>query len=174
MRIQKLAITAIFAVGLALSATTASQAEDVPVEDCEVTATCEMMQSGIPQEIDLESPDCWVTEDGTDVCARGYDATEITVDAPEILYTEESCTISIDVDGNETTLCAIEDNLVDVPVMDNPVMYSNIEDKSLLFKNEVALSGTDAPNSNSMAALGILVGAIGAVSIGIHARRPSK
>ena len=197
MKISKLAIAALFAARFITTSATAGFAEDKPAisGDCvegyyavyneDGFVSCEL---DAPVDITDVKPidSCWVTEEGIDVCARGgmvpmpFTAEEPTVDAPD-------CAVTIDAEGNETSPCfravpyevTAEDGEVIAPVdgeVDETLLRDGEVDETLMFQSGVAMpaSGSSDGSSNMLAAFGVLVGALGALGIGISRQREAK
>jgi hypothetical protein len=191
MKISKIAIAALFAAGLVTASASAGFAEDEPKPQISIdciegysavysedgsSGSCEadaVAYDGDPKPIDS----CWETEDGINVCARGggvpmpatLDDTPVPIDATD-------CMLTIDADGNEVGSC--EDFvLYDTPVEDGSVDGEDkgvVVDETLMYQSGVAMSGSDSNSSNMLAALGVLVAALGALGIGISRQKDAK
>lgn len=117
------------------------------------------------EPIEGEVSPCWVTEDGTDVCARGF----VTSEEPAPI--DETCTTSITEDGTESFVCADwmattgmapgEETLDGVPLNDDVSMY----EKSLM-ANSVGES-----SNGTLAFLGLFFGLLGGAAIAL--RKPA-
>ena len=191
MKISKIAIAALFAAGLVTASASAGFAEDkVPqILDCAVGYSAVYSEDGtsgsceadaVAYDGDLKPIDsCWETEDGINVCARGggvpmpatLDDTPVPIDATD-------CMLTIDADGNEVGSC--EDFvLYDTPVEDGSVDGEDkgvVVDETLMYQSGVAMpaAGSDSNSSNMLAAFGVLVGALGALGIGISRQKDAK
>jgi hypothetical protein len=191
MKISKIAIAALFAAGFVTASASAGFAEDkIPqILDCAVgysavysedgtSGSCEadaVAYDGDPKPIDS----CWETEDGINVCARGggvpmpatLDDTPVPIDATD-------CMLTVDADGNEVGSCQ------DIVLYDTPVEGGSVDgedkgvvvDETLMYQSGVAMpaAGSDSNSSNMLAALGVLVGALGALGIGISRQKDAK
>jgi hypothetical protein len=127
---------------------------------------------------------CWTNEDGVNACARGgvLGTTEDPVPA-------SGCTTTTDADGNEATLCMDQIAYTTLPA-DNtgdgtPVDCSSTDvpcdvvmpmdaDETLMFKNAAGLGGSSSTDSNTLALLGVLVAALGALGIGLSNQKTLK
>jgi len=193
MKISKIAIAALFAAGLVTASASAGFAEDEPKPQISIdciegysavysedgsSGSCEadaVAYDGDPKPIDS----CWETEDGINVCARGggvpmpatLDDTPVPIDATD-------CMLTVDADGNEVGSCQ------DIVLYDNPVEGGSVDgedkgvvvDETLMYQSGVAMSaaGSDSNSSNMLAALGVLVAALGALGIGISRQKDAK
>jgi len=193
MKISKIAIAALFAAGLVTASASAGFAEDEPKPQISIdciegysavysedgsSGSCEadaVAYDGDPKPIDS----CWETEDGINVCARGggvpmpatLDDTPVPIDATD-------CMLTVDADGNEVGSCQ------DIVLYDNPVEGGSVDgedkgvvvDETLMYQSGVAMpaAGSDSNSSNMLAALGVLVAALGALGIGISRQKDAK
>ena len=192
MKISKIAIAALFAAGFITASASAGFAEDKipPILDCAVgysavysedgtSGSCEAdaeVYVGEPTPIDS----CWETEDGINVCARGG-TVPVTATGEEPMPIDASdCMITTDADGNEVGSC--EDIvLYDTPGEDGSLggdvdesLLRNDVDETLMFQSGVGMSGSDNSSSNALAAFGVLVGALGALGIGLSRQKDAK
>jgi hypothetical protein len=199
MKISKIAIAALFAAGFITASASAGFAEDKipPILDCAVgysavysedgtSGSCEadaVAYDGDPKPIDS----CWETEDGINVCARGggvpmpatLDETPVPIDATD-------CLLTLDADGNEVGSCeavAYDTTAGDgeeLPPVDGGVDESLLRDgevdETLMYQSGVATpaSGSNSGSSNMLAAIGVLVAALGALGIGISRQKAAK
>jgi hypothetical protein len=93
--------------------------------------------------------------------------------------------ITVDAEGNESTACydpvpytTSEDGEVIAPVdgeVDESLLRDGV-DESLMYQSGVAMpaSGSSGNSSNMLAALGVLVAALGALGIGLSRQREAK
>ncbi len=123
---------------------------------------------------------CWETEDGINVCARGGTVPgtangeePMPIDAPD-------CMITTDADGNVVRSCE-EFVLYDTPADDGGLgggipdsWLRDDVDETLMYQSGVAMSGSDNSSSNALAAFGVLVGALGALGIGLSRQKDAK
>jgi hypothetical protein len=201
MKISKFAIAALFAAGFISASATASFAEDKPelVIDCAegyfavysedgTSASCELdaevsLYSEEPRPIDS----CWVSEEGINSCARGgMVPMPVSIDEPAIEPIEPTdCMITVDADGNESTACydavpyTTSENGEVIAPLDGEVDESLLRDgvdENLMYQSGVAMpaAGSSGNSSNMLAALGVLVAALGALGIGISRQREAK
>lgn len=194
MKISKIAIAALFAAGFITSSAAAGFADEKPQpvidcmegytavysEDgysvsCEEDAAVYTTEEGV---IDVKPIDsCWVTEDGTNVCARGG-MVPMPASTDETPVPPETCSVSTDAEGNELTAC------YDAVPYDTPTDEESlggedkglVVDETLMYQSGVAMSGSgsDSSSSNALAAFGVLVGALGALGIGISRQKDAK
>lgn len=196
MKISKMAIAALFAAGFITASASAGFAEDKipPILDCAVGYSAEYSEDGSSGsceadavaytteegDVDVKPIDsCWVTEDGTNVCARGgMVPMPAGTDGEPIDPTD--CMLHIDAEGNEVVSC--EDIvLYDTPGEDGSLggdvdesVLKNDVDETLMFQSGVGTSGSDNSSSNALAAFGVLVAALGALGIGISRQKDAK
>lgn len=194
MKISKIAIAALFAAGFITSSAAAGFADEKPQpvidcmegytavysEDgysvsCEEDAAVYTTEEGV---LDVKPIDaCWVTEDGTNVCARGG-MVPMPASTDETPVPPETCSVSTDAEGNELTAC------YDAVPYDTPTDEESlggedkgmVVDETLMYQSGVAMpgSGSDSSSSNTLAAFGVLVGALGALGIGISRQKDAK
>lgn len=183
MKISKIAIVALFAAGFLTTAASPSMAMSCAVGYVAVETGTEAEYSCEPIEATQENVDvkpidsCWTTEDGTDVCARGLMA-PMPANGEEVPVEGGDCSISTDPEGNELKACF---DAVPYEVTgeegEGVVADEGTVDESLMMQSGVAKSGA-TPNtqtaSNTLAAFGVLVGALGALGIGLSREREAK
>lgn len=195
MKISKLAVVALFAAGFITTTASAAMAEDKPeiVVDCAEGYTAEYSEDGtsggcvaIPDIQTIKPIDsCWVTEDGVNACARGFmppvkTDVEITpYDAPIVCATPED-TASADAPVcKDAMLYDATDVTGEEPMpIDDGMLRDGevtVDDPTLMYQSGVpmAASSTGDSSSNNLAALGVLVAALGALGIGISKQRAS-
>lgn len=183
MKISKIAIVALFAAGFLTTAASPSMAT-LCTEGFEAVETgtepqysCEPIEA-TEENVDVKPIDsCWTTEDGTDVCARGL-MEPMPVNGEEIPVDGGDCTVSTDPEGNELKACYDA-----VPYEatgeegEGVVADEGTVDESLMMQSGVAKSG-GTPNtqtaSNTLAAFGVLVGALGALGIALSREKEVK
>jgi hypothetical protein len=196
MKISKIAIAVLFTAGFLTTSASASMATScaegyVAVEGVfpDPMYTCEPIEAveAVEGEVEVKPIDsCWTTEDGSDVCARGVPV-PMTVTSEEetpVGVSEENlvgggdCTVSVDADGNELNACydavPYEATGEEGEVM--PLEEGTV-DETLMFQSGIAKSGAMPSNqtaSNTLAAFGVLVGALGAFGIAISRERAAK
>ena len=204
MKISKIAIAVLFTAGFLTTSASASMATSCavgyvavegvfpdPMYTCEPIDAVEAVDGGA-EETPIDDVDgsvevkpidsCWTTEDGSDVCARG-------IPVPMTLTGEEETPVDV---SEEPTLisaeCHPEGNTSEWCVYDAvPYEVSGEEgegvlpeertvDETLMYQSGVAMpaSGSEPSSSNMLAAVGVLVGALGALGIGISRQREAK
>ena len=184
MKISKIAIAVLFAAGFLTASATSSMATScaegyvaVEGEFPDPMYTCEPIET--PEEsVDVQPIDsCWTTEDGTDVCARGL-MEPMPANGEEVPVDGGDCTISTDPDGNELKACydAVpyevpgeegEGVVVDEGTVDETLMYQSGVTKT-------AATPNDQTASTTLAAFGVLVGALGALGIALSREKEAK
>jgi len=204
MKLHKLAIAVLFAGGLVgASASMASAADEKPQISIDCVEGYEAVYSDDgssgncePVAMIFEEPtdgSCWTTEDGGNVCARGgvntLGVTENPVDSG-------GCTTAVDgegapvLDGDGTPITACPDIMAyntmpqdndgtmnDCLTTDESVcqdIMPALGDESLMYKNYSLAGSADGSSSNTLAALGVLIAALGAFGIGLSNQRASK
>lgn len=195
MKLHKLAIAVLFAGGMiGASASMASAADEKPqiLIDCiegyeavysddGASGSCEPVAVAY-EELNTDDGTCWTTPEGGDVCARGGvpGSTEEPVPA-------SGCYDATDADGNFIgNVCEIsayntlpQDNdgvMNDCLTTDESVCNDlmMIDDESLMYKNYSLAGSADGSSSNTLAALGVLFGALGAFGIGLSNQKSAK
>ncbi len=192
MKISKIAIAALFAAGFITSSAAAGFADEKPPIsiDCMEGDTAVYSEDGssgsceAEAEVYVDEPrpidSCWETEDGINVCARGGTVPgtangeePMPIDAPD-------CMITTDADGNVVRSCE-EFVLYDTPADDGGLgggipdsWLRDDVDETLMYQSGVAMSGSDNSSSNALAAFGVLVGALGALGIGLSRQKDAK
>jgi len=196
MKISKIAIAVLFTAGFLTTSASASMATScaegyvaVEGEFPDPMYTCEPIEvlEAVDGDVEVKPIDsCWTTEDGSDVCARGVPVPmtvtseeETPVDvSEETLVDGGDCTVSVDADGNELNACfdavPYEATGEEGEVM--PLEEGTV-DETLMYQSGIAKSGAmpnDQTASNTLAAFGVLVGALGAFGIAISRERAAK
>jgi len=128
---------------------------------------------------------CWETEDGVNVCARGLVSppktdVEITpYDAPVVCASPED-PASADLADCKTPMLYDSTDVTGaepMPVDDAMIPLNNVkaDDPTLMYQSgmPMAASSTGNSSSNTLAALGVLIAALGALGIGISKQRAS-
>ena len=118
-----------------------------------------------------------ITEDGTDVCARGV-MEPMPATGEETPVDGGDCAVSVDADGNELKAC-YDAVPYEVPGEEGEgvIVDEGTVDETLMFQSGVTKSGAtpnDQTASSALAAFGVLVGALGALGIGISRQRAAK
>ena len=183
MKISKIAIVALFAAGFLTTAASPSMATScaegyVAVETgTEPEYSCEPVEA-TEESVDVKPIDsCWTTEDGTDVCARGL-MEPMPANGEEIPVDGGDCTVSTDPEGNELKACY---DAVPYEVTgeegEGVIVDEGTVDETLMYQSGVVKSGA-TPNtqtaSSTLAAFGVLVGALGALGIGLSRQKEAK
>ena len=184
MKISKIAIVALFAAGFLTTAASPSMATScaegyvaVEGEFPDPMYTCEPIET--PEEsVDVKPIDsCWTNEDGSEVCARGI-TEPMPVSLEDVPVDGGDCTISTDPDGNELKACY---DAVPYEVTgeegEGVVVDEGTVDETLMYQSGVTKSGAtpnDQTASSTLAAFGVLVGALGALGIAISRQKEAK
>lgn len=195
MKLLRIATAVLFAGGLIGASASIASAEDVTPQiiiDCVEGYEAVYSDDGssgncvpIAVTFDEETTDgtCWTNADGVNACARGgvLGSTEDPVPA-------SSCVDATDANGNDVTFScpdAIAYNTlpqdsdgtaVDCSASDVPceVVMPMVGDESLMYKNAAGMGGSSSNDSNTLAALGVLFGALGAFGIGLSNQKTAK
>ena len=193
MKISKIAVAVVFAAGFLTASASSSMATScaegfvaVEGEFPEPMYTCEEVtpaDATVEGPIDVKPIDsCWTTEDGTNVCARGADV-PMTTSAEETPLDGEVCDPAalgvVDAEGNTPESCLYDAVPYEATGTDGGEMIvdEGTVDETLMFQSGVAKAGAtpkDQTASNTLAAFGVLVGALGALGIGISREREAK
>ena len=184
MKISKIAIAVLFAAGFLTASATSSMATScaegyVAVEGDEtgMIYVCEPIET--PEEsVDVKPIDsCWTNEDGSEVCARGI-TEPMPVSLEDVPVDGGDCTVSTDPDGNELKACY---DAVPYEVTgeegEGVVVDEGTVDETLMFQSGVTKSGAtpnDQTASSTLAAFGVLVGALGALGIALSRQKAAK
>lgn len=189
MKISKIALAVLFTAGFLTTSASASMATSCALGYEAVGMSCEPIEvvEAVDGEVEVKPIDsCWTTEDGSDVCARGVPVPmtvtseeETPVDvSEETLVDGGDCSVSVDADGNELKACfdavPYEATGEEGEVM--PLEEGTV-DETLMYQSGIAKSGAmpnDQTASNTLAAFGVLVGALGAFGIAISRERAAK
>jgi hypothetical protein len=185
MKISKIAIAVLFTAGFLTTSASASMATSCAVGYEAVGMSCEPIEvvEAVDGEVEVKPIDsCWTTEDGSDVCARGVPVPmtvtseeETPVDvSEETLVDGGDCSVSVDADGNELKACF---DVVAYGEDDVRPLGEGTVDEALMSQSGIAKSGAmpnDQTASNTLAAFGVLVGALGAFGIAISRERAAK
>lgn len=129
-------------------------------------------------DVDVKPIDsCWTTEDGTDVCARGL-MEPMPANGEEVPVDGGDCAISTDQDGNELKAC-YDAVPYEVPGEEGEgvVVDEGTVDETLMYQSGVTKSGAtpnDQTASSTLAAFGVLVGALGALGIALSRQKEVK
>jgi hypothetical protein len=196
MKLHKIVIAVLFAGGLVgASAAIASAADATPqiIVDCTDGYEAVYSDDGssgncVAIATTFDAPDdgsCWTTADGGNVCARGGVNTLGSTGDP---VDPVGCTTAPDADGNPVTDCPDivaystppqnnDGTMNGCSTTDGSVcqdIMPTVGDESLMFKNYSAAGGSTGTDSNTLAALGVLIAALGALGIGLSNQKASK
>jgi hypothetical protein len=189
MKISKIAIAVLFAAGFLTASASSSMATScaegfVAVEGTfpEPMYTCEAVDSSdvaVDGSIDVKPIDsCWTTEDGTDVCSRS--AVPMPANGEEPPVDGGPCDASglVDSEGKTPEQCWYDAVPYEVTGEEGEQMLVGAEvDETLMYQSGIAKSGAtpnDQTASSALAAFGVLVGALGALGIGISRQQAAK
>lgn len=195
MKISKIAVVALFAAGFLTTSASASMATScaegyIAVDTAEselsgISGTCEpieAVEATVDEPIDVKPIDsCWTNEDGSEVCARGLPA-PMPMNLEETPVDGGDCSVSTDADGNELTACydavpyEVTGEEGEVVGVDEAVDDATV-DETLMMQSGIAKSGAtpnDQTASNTLAAFGVLVGAVGALGIALSREKEAK
>ena len=194
MKFLRIATAVLFAGGLIGASASIASAEDVTPQiiiDCVEGYEAVYSDDGssgncVPIATTFDASDdgtCWTNADGVNACARGgvLGSTEDPVPA-------DSCYDATDADGNFiANVCELSayntlpaDNngaMNDCSTTDSTVcqdIMPTVSDETLMFKNAAGVGGSSSNDSNTLAALGVLFGALGAFGIGLSNQKTAK
>lgn len=191
MKISKIAVVALYAAGFLTTSASASMATSCAVgyiavdtpetEASGISGTCEpieAVEATVDEPVDVKPIDsCWTNEDGSEVCARGIPE-PMPMNLEETPVDGGDCTVSTDADGNELTACY---DAVPYEVTgeegEGAIVDDGTVDETLMFQSGIAKSGAtpnDQTASNTLAAFGVLVGALGALGIALSREKEAK
>jgi|GEM_PF-1169295 len=197
MKISKIAVAALFAAGFvtipaSLGLAETQDQDDLMVIHCINEYTEETGYKCIettPEDeavayttevgdVDVKPIDsCWTNEDGSEVCARGI-TEPMPVSLEDVPVDGGDCTVSTDPDGNEQKACY---DAVPYEVTgeegEGVVVDEGTVDETLMYQSGVTKSGAtpnDQTASSTLAAFGVLVGALGALGIALSREKAAK
>lgn len=191
MKISKIAVVALFAAGFLTTSASASMATScaegyIAVDTAEselsgISGVCEpieAVEATVDEPIDVKPIDsCWTNEDGSEVCARGIPQ-PMPMNLEETPVDGGDCTVSTEPAGNELTACY---DAVPTEVTgeegEGAIVDDVTVDETLMFQSGIAKSGAtpnDQTASNTLAAFGVLVGALGALGIALSREKEAK
>lgn len=147
-------------------------------------------------DVDVKPIDsCWTNEDGSKVCARGL-MDPMPANGEEVPVEGGDCAISTDPEGNELKACydavpyEVPSEEGECVVVDECTPYEvpseegegaivddGTVDETLMMQSGIAKSGAtpnDQTASNTLAAFGVLVGALGALGIALSREKEAK
>ena len=199
MKFSKIAVVALFAAGFLTVPTTLVMADtreqdDQMVIQCLNEYTEEEGYKCIettPEEavaytteegnVDVKPIDsCWTTEEGVDVCARGgmVPTPATGEELPGVPADTSECFMSSETEEGGWLACPDSSPLDGAAEESDGVRFykDGKEDRSLMMQNGVAKSAAkpDQTASNTLAAFGVLVAALGALGIGISRQKEAK
>jgi hypothetical protein len=193
MKFSKIAVAALFAAGFVTVPTTLVMA-DTREQDDQMVVQClneyteeegyncidTTPEEGVAYttgegDVDVKPIDsCWQTEDGVDVCARGgmVPTPATGEELPGVPVDTSECFVGSEGEDQGWMACSesTEEGEGVAYLEDMP------EDRSLIMQNGVAKSAAqpDQTASNTLAAFGVLVAALGALGIGISRQKEAK
>jgi len=193
MKISKIAIAVLFTAGFLTTSASASMATScaegyvaVEGEFPDSMYTCEPIEvvEAVDGDVEVKPIDsCWTTEDGTDVCARGVPVPMTVTGEEETPVDSAVCDPEalgvVDSEGNTVEQCLFDAVPNEANGEEGEVMplEEGTVDETLMYQSGIAKSGAvpnDQTASNTLAAFGVLVGALGAFGIAISRERAAK
>jgi len=193
MKISKIAIAVLFTAGFLTTSASASMATScaegyvaVEGEFPDSMYTCEPIEvvEAVDGDVEVKPIDsCWTTEDGTDVCARGVPVPMTVTGEEETPIDSTVCDPEalglVDSEGNTVEQCLFDAVPYEANGEEGEVMplEEGTVDETLMYQSGIAKSGAvpnDQTASNTLAAFGVLVGALGAFGIAISRERAAK
>jgi hypothetical protein len=196
MKISKIAVAALFAAGFvtipaSLGLAETQDQDDLMVIQCineyteetgykciETTPEDEAVANTTEVgDVDVKPIDsCWTNEDGSEVCARGI-TEPMPVSLEDVPVDGGDCTISTDPDGNELKACYDAVPYEVTGEEGEGCCKEGTVDESLMYQSGVTKSGAtpnDQTASSTLAAFGVLVGALGALGIALSREKAAK
>jgi len=187
MKISKIAIAVLFTAGFLTTSASASMAtscaegyiavDSVESELAGLSGTCEAIEAfeAVDGDVEVKPIDsCWTTEDGVEACARGaVEPMPTSIDDTPV--DDPGCGTITDADGQEAIVC--QDSIPEVTSEEGEgILEKGAVDETLMYQSGVATTagGNDQTASNTLAAFGVLVGALGAFGIAISRERAAK
>jgi hypothetical protein len=190
MKISKMVVAALFVAGFITTSASAGFAEDKPEDAaCAVGYTAIEIEDGMytcyadaeilyaePKPIDS----CWETPEGVDVCARGAIVPEPATAGEETPVEGSDCSVSVDAEGNELSACydavPYEATPDDKSFIRDGEEAEMTDDETLMYQSGVATPASESNNNplNTIAAVVVLAGALGAFGMGIKRQRAGK
>lgn len=192
MKFSKIAVAALFAAGFVTVPTTLVMA-DTPEQDDQMVVQCmneyteeegykcieTAPEEGVAYtteegDVDVKPIDsCWKTEDGVDVCARGAIAPNPASgeDLPGVPLEDTSdCFISSETEDGGWMACPDSSPLDGAAEEPGGVRFY----KDMVLISAKVSAKPDQTASNTLAAFGVLVAALGALGIGISRQKEAK
>jgi hypothetical protein len=128
-------------------------------------------------DVDVKPIDsCWTTEDGTEVCSRSVEPMPATGEETPVDGGVCDSSGLVDSEGNQPEQCWYDvRNSGGVPVdSEGAILEKGAVDETLMYQSGVATGAPDQTVSNALAAFGVLVGALGALGIGLSRQRAAE
>lgn len=193
MKISKIAFVTLFAAGFLTASASASMATSCAVgyvavegEFPDAMYTCEPIEAvdaAVDNQVDVKPIEsCWTNEDGSEVCTRGI-TEPMPVSIEDLPIDSEVCdpvaSGLVDSEGNTPENCWYEvvPNEVSGEEGEGAIVDDGTVDETLMFQSGVSKSTAatnDQTASNTLAAFGVLVGALGALGIAISRQKETK
>ena len=184
MKVSKIAIAVLFTAGFLTTSASASMATScaegyvaVEGEFPDPMYTCEAIEAYevVDGDVEVKPIDsCWTTEDGVEACARGA-IEPMPTSLEDTPVDDPGCGTIVDADGQEAVVC--QDSIPEVTGQEGEgILEKGAVDETLMYQSGVATTagGNDQTASNTLAAFGVLVGALGAFGIAISRERAAK
>jgi len=180
VKLKSLTVLGLVVGGLFLGSGSAMAEEDIAILPKPVCAENEYIEidengeyfcttvSTTGEEPEVTVDPCWVTEDGVDVCARGF------VTGEEPMPIDETCTATINEDGTESTVCYdMLSSTGMVPDGESPTGVPLNGDEVLLEKS-LTSAGVQDSTDGTLAFLGLFFGLVGGAAIALSKRPTTK
>ena len=182
MKAKSFAVLALVAGGLFLGST-AAMAEDIDVLPKPVCAENEHIEytedggyfcvndlvaySEVTDTPPVDPVDgCWTTEDGTDVCARGF----VTDETPQPI--DENCSTVTNDDGTESFVCADWMATTGTPVDGGVNNFDGVVyDDNAILEKAYTLNAAGSTEDGTLTFLGLFFGLLGGAAI-LLAKKP--
>lgn len=141
---------------------------EVAVFDGDGNSSCAEVTTFSEENTDVTTDPCWVTEDGVDVCARGF------VGSEEPMPIEETCTSSIDEDGVESTVCYDIMATTGMTPGDENLGGVPMDDQNRILEKGYSLTSAQSSTNGTLTFLGLFFGLLGGAAIALKNKPRTK
>lgn len=127
---------------------------------------CTVVSTTAEEEMSVDP--CWVTEDGVDVCARGF------VTSEEPMPIDETCTATINEDGTESTVCY--DIMASTGMVPGEETLGGVpmDDQMRILEKGYSLTSAQSSTDGTLAFLGLFFGLLGGTVIALKNKPLTK
>ena len=181
MKIRNLLVLGLVVGGMFVGAGSAMAEDDIAILPKPVCAENEYIDfdgNGEPYCVEVSTTgedvgdptldSCWVTEDGVDVCARGF------VGSEEPMPIEETCTSSIDEDGVESTVCYDIMATTGMAPGDENLGGVPMDDQNRILEKGYSLTSAQSSTNGTLTFLGLFFGLLGGAAIAVRNKPRTK